>query len=77
MTRQKRNDVAVLRAAFPECAVIRDWHLAGPGPARYGWAAVHPSGAVRYLGKTAYEAVQRILREIDERNAACDTQSGA
>jgi len=56
----------VLRAAFPECAVTRGWHLTGAGPARFGWGARHPGGAVRYLGPTAYVAAQRILREIDD-----------
>ena len=64
-----KRDAQILRAAFPECSVTKGWHLAGPGPARHGWAAVHPSGAIRFLGATAYEAVQKILREIDERNA--------
>jgi hypothetical protein len=65
-----RRDIKVLRAAFPECAVTRGWHLSGPGPARYGWAAIHPSGAVRYLGHSASAAVQSILRAIDDRNDA-------
>ena len=62
--------IKVMRAAFPECSVTRGWHLAGPGPARFGWAARHPSGAVRFLGRSAHDAVQAILREIDERTTA-------
>jgi hypothetical protein len=55
-----KHDVQALRAAYPECAVTKGWHLAGPGPARHGWAAVYPSGAVRFLGPTAYEAMQKL-----------------
>ena len=31
--------------------LIHGWHLDGPGPARWGWASVHPC-RVRYEGRT-------------------------
>lgn len=46
---------------------MRGWHLAGVGPARFGYAAVHPSGKVRFLGRCAPAVVQDLLREIDRR----------
>ncbi len=39
--------------------LLRGWHLDGPGPARFGWAAPEPAGGVRWLGRT--------LRAISER----------
>lgn len=66
--RSAKRDVAILQAAFPECAITRGWHLDGAGPARFGYAALHPSGKVRYLDRTAYDSVQGLLREIDARN---------
>ena len=41
------------------CLVVRGWHLLGPGAARYGWAAVYPSGLRRWLGRTSAEALRR------------------
>lgn len=46
-----------LRAAYPEATIRHGWHLAGPGPARFGWAAIYPSGCVRYLGPTIASAL--------------------
>jgi len=54
--------LAALRAAYPEAAVIRGWHLAGAGPARYGWAAVYPTGCARYLGPTLAAAAAKAAR---------------
>jgi hypothetical protein len=56
--RKSRRDVQLLRDAYPECAVHRGWHLDGAGPARYGWAATHPGGRVRFLGRSARAAVE-------------------
>jgi hypothetical protein len=36
-----KHQLRIMRAAFPECAVTRGWHLCGAGPARFGWAATH------------------------------------
>ncbi len=72
MTTTKRL-LATIRAAFPECHISHGWHLDGAGPARFGWAVVHPSGRVRYLGRTAYDALQGLLREVDARTAAAQS----
>ena len=40
-----------LETLLPSCAIVHGWHLAGPGPARYGWAARSPGGEIRYLGR--------------------------
>lgn len=64
------NAHKLLRAAFPECAIVRGWHLAGAGPARFGFAAIHPSGKVRYLGRTLRDATGVVLDAI---NAATES----
>ena len=40
-----------LGGLLPHCVVTYGWHLAGPGPARYGWGAVTASGNRVYLGR--------------------------
>ena len=40
------------------CRVLHGWHLCGSGAARYGWAAVYPSGLRRWLGRTRAEVVR-------------------
>ena len=64
--RSSRQNFAIIQAAFPECQITRGWILSGAGPARFGWAARHPGGAVRFLGRSSHDAVQMILREIDK-----------
>jgi hypothetical protein len=32
--------------------LIHGWILDGAGPARWGWAIAHPTGARRYLART-------------------------
>lgn len=63
------NAIKLLQAAFPECAIVRGWHLAGAGPARFGWAAKHPSGAVRYLGRSLRDATGVVFDAINAINA--------
>lgn len=41
-----------LQAAYPEAAIVHGWHLAGPGPARFGWAAKFPAGRTIFLGRS-------------------------
>ena len=62
----RRVKVRALRAAFPECAILRGWHLDGPGPARFGWAAVAPTGRAWYLGRTLDSALahERAVRAL-------------
>lgn len=40
--------------------VSRGWHLCGAGPARYGYAFRHPTGALTWLGSTSTEVKTRI-----------------
>lgn len=61
--------IKLVRAAFPECSVTHGWHLAGAGPARYGIAARHPSGKVRFLGRTWRDAACAVLDELNARLA--------
>jgi hypothetical protein len=36
--------------------LVHGWHLTGPGPARFGWAWVHPCSR-EWLGRTKAEAI--------------------
>jgi hypothetical protein len=48
-----------IAALLPACTVSRDHHLAGPGPARYGYAATTAAGCVVFLGRTEAQATAR------------------
>lgn len=39
--------------------ICRGWVLDGPGPARYGWAAIHPCKKT-YLGRTLAEIAAKL-----------------
>ena len=69
-----KHQIRIMRAAFPDCAVSRGWHLIGAGPARFGWAAIHPSGAKRWLGSTARQAVEMIINTINAHQTAASTE---
>lgn len=48
------------RLRYSERTARHGWHLAGAGPARYGWAAYTAAGDCRYLGRTVDEALQAL-----------------
>jgi hypothetical protein len=37
--------------------MVHGWHLTGPGPARFGWAWIHPCSR-EWLGRTKAEAIK-------------------
>lgn len=39
--------------------IVHGWHLDGAGPARFGWASVHPA-RVRFLGRTLAEVAASV-----------------
>lgn len=49
-----------LGARMPGTSLVRGWHLAGAGPARFGWGAVHPAGRVQFLGKSIEDIARRL-----------------
>lgn len=60
--------VQKLREVTPkEAVLVLGWHLDGAGPARYGWAWLYPTGKKRFLGRTAFVALERLKsnREIE------------
>lgn len=48
---------AMLEARHPEATITYGHRLSGPGPGMWGWWAVFPSGANRYLGRSLADAV--------------------
>jgi len=47
-----------LESLLPSCTVSYGWHLAGPGPARYGWGATTCAGKTVYLGRSRAAAAE-------------------
>jgi len=56
--------MSTLKASFRDCTsdltVRHGWGLDGPGPARFGWWAVHPH-RIQWLGRTRADVVERML----------------
>jgi hypothetical protein len=46
-------------------AIRRGWILDGAGPARYGWAAIHPCKE-SYLGRTLADVAARVGVQSEE-----------
>jgi len=55
---------STLKDDFESCTsaltIRHGWGLDGPGPARFGWWAVHPC-RVRWLGRTRADVVARMM----------------
>jgi hypothetical protein len=44
----------------PGGALVHGWHLAGAGPARFGWAIRCAAGSLRFLGGSAAKIAAKI-----------------
>jgi len=67
MTNAKR--LALLVRLPSGAALAHGWHLAGAGPARYGWAIRSAAGALEWLGSTAAMAIAKIERDKSDHAA--------